>query len=89
MPGLNDVYPNSVGWIVSCAVMGGMITLVAAYGYRFVARVANIAAPWMTLVFVGFGLVGLRQLGIDSTDGFWSRLRDGRLDRRRARCRDR
>ncbi len=74
MPGLNDVYPNGAGWILSCAVMGGMITLVAAYGYRFVARVANVAAPWMTLVFVGFGLVGLRQLGIDSTDGLWSRL---------------
>ncbi|RPJ65170.1 MAG: hypothetical protein EHM24_21970, partial [Acidobacteria bacterium] len=74
MPGLNDVYPNGAGWIVSCAVMGGMITVVAAYGYRFVARVANIAAPWMTLVFMAFGLVGLRQLGIDSTDGLWSRL---------------
>jgi len=74
MPELNDIYPNGAGWILSCAVMGGMITLVAAYGYRFVARVANVAAPWMTLVFVGFGLVGLRQLGIDSTDGLWSRL---------------
>ena len=27
---------------------------------------ANIAAPWMVLVFLGFGLVGLRQLGVDS-----------------------
>ena len=26
----------------------------------FVARVANIAAPWMVLVFVAFGIVGLR-----------------------------
>jgi amino acid transporter len=74
MPGLNDVYPNGPGWIVACVVMGGMITFVAAYGYRFVARVANIAAPWMTLVFVAFGLVGLQQLGIDSTEGLWSRL---------------
>jgi purine-cytosine permease-like protein len=74
MPGLNDVYPNGIGWMVACAAMGAMITLVAAYGYAFVARVANIAAPWMTLVFVAFGLVGLRQLGIDSTEALWSRL---------------
>jgi purine-cytosine permease-like protein len=74
MPGLNDLYPNSLGWIAACALMGAMITLVAAYGYRFVARVANIAAPWMTLVFIAFGLVGLRRLGIDSTDGLWERL---------------
>ena len=74
MPGLADRFPNSVSWVVATLVMGLMITVVAAYGYRFVARVANVAAPWMTLLFVGFGLVGLRQLGIDSTDGLWSRL---------------
>lgn len=34
---------------------------VAAYGYRTVARFANIAAPWMVLIFLGFALVGLRQ----------------------------
>lgn len=74
MPRLNDLYPKGFGWVVACLVMGGMITVVAAYGYRFVARVANVAAPWMTLVFVAFGLVGLRELGIVSFDGLWQRL---------------
>lgn len=74
MPQLNDRYPNSVGWVVASLVMGAMITVVAAYGYRFVAHVANIAAPWMTLVFVAFGIIGLRQLGIDSLDGLWEKL---------------
>ena len=61
MPGLNDVFPNSPGWIMAVLLMGSLIAIVAAYGYRTVARIANIAAPWMVLVFLAFGLVGLRQ----------------------------
>ncbi|MHC4118816.1 MAG: purine-cytosine permease family protein [Planctomycetota bacterium] len=61
MPGLNDLYPNSVGWVVAVAVVGGLIAVVAAYGYQTVAKFANIAAPWMVLVFLAFGFVGLRQ----------------------------
>jgi len=61
MPGLNDMYPNSLGWVLAVLFMGLMIALVAAYGYRTVARIANIAAPWMVLVFLAFGIVGLRQ----------------------------
>lgn len=76
MPGLNDISPNSLGWIVAVAVMGTLITVVAAYGYRFVAYIANIAAPWLVLMFIGFGLVGLRQLGVDSIGEFWPRAQD-------------
>jgi len=72
MPGLNDIYPNSLGWIVAVLCVGGVISIVAAYGYRFVARIANLAAPWMVLMFIAFGLVGLRELGMDSLAGFWT-----------------
>jgi purine-cytosine permease-like protein len=72
MPQLNDVYPNSIGWIVAVFAIGSAVTVVAAYGYRFVARVANIAAPWMVLVFIAFGVVGLRQLGLTSIGDFWT-----------------
>jgi purine-cytosine permease-like protein len=73
MPALNDLYPNSIGWVVAVFAMGGLMTIVAAYGYKFVARVANIAAPWMVLVFIAFGIVGLRQLGIQSFDDLWTK----------------
>ena len=66
MPGLNDLYPNSVGWVVAVLILGGMISIVAAYGYKTVAKIGNIASPWMVLVFIIFGLVGLRQF-IDVT----------------------
>lgn len=61
MPGLNDIYPNSVGWVVAVSVVGAVIAVVAAYGYETVAKVANIAAPWMVMVFLAFGLVALAQ----------------------------
>jgi purine-cytosine permease-like protein len=61
MPGLNDLYPNSIGWVVAVAVAGSLIAIVAAYGYQTVAKFANVAAPWMVLVFLVFGFVGLRQ----------------------------
>jgi purine-cytosine permease-like protein len=61
MPGLNDFYPNSIGWVVAVAGVGGLIAIVAAYGYTTVAKFANVASPWMVLVFLAFGFVGLRQ----------------------------
>jgi purine-cytosine permease-like protein len=51
--------------------MGVLMTVVAAYGYKVVARIANIAAPWMVLVFVAYGIVAARQLGIESAGEFW------------------
>jgi purine-cytosine permease-like protein len=72
MPGLNDLYPNSAGWVAAVLVIGALFSIVAAGGYRFLARFANIAAPWMVLVFLAFGVIGLRQLGVTSLSGFWS-----------------
>jgi purine-cytosine permease-like protein len=52
--------------------------MVAAFGYQTVARFANIASPWMVLVFLAFGLIGLRQFinvtGVDihSLADFWT-----------------
>ena len=66
MPELSDKYPNSVGWVIAVLAVGTVISLVAAYGYKVVSKVANIAAPWMVLVFIAFGLIGLRQF-IDAT----------------------
>jgi purine-cytosine permease-like protein len=77
MPGLNDLYPNGFGWIVAVLAIGTIVAWVAAAGYRVVARVANYAAPWMVLVFIAFGLVGLRDFvtatgaSVKSLADFW------------------
>jgi purine-cytosine permease-like protein len=78
MPGLNDLLPNSVGWVIAVLAVGTMIAWVAAAGYSVVARVANFAAPWMVLVFIAFGLIGLKDFlnatgtTIRSVGDFWS-----------------
>ncbi|HEX5788092.1 MAG TPA: hypothetical protein VFY03_07925 [Woeseiaceae bacterium] len=78
MPGLNDLYPNSVGWVLAVLAIGGLIAWVAAAGYTVVARVANCAAPWMVLVFIAFGLIGLKDFldatgaTIDSPADLWA-----------------
>ena len=60
MPELNQYLPNSVGWVIASGTVGLLIAIVAALGYRTVSKFANIAAPWMVLVFLAFGLVALR-----------------------------
>jgi len=71
MPQLTDTLPTGVGWVVAVLVTGLLFSAVAAYGYRFVSRFANIAAPWMVLMFVVFGIIGLRQMGLQSAGDFW------------------
>lgn len=67
MPGLSDTLPNSLSWVLAVLAVGTAIAFVAATGYQFVARMANLAAPWMVLVFISFGLIGLRDF-IDATN---------------------
>ncbi len=82
MPGLADRYPNSVGWVFAVLAVGAAISLVAAYGYKTVAKIANIAAPWMVLVFLAFGLIGLQQFiaatgaEINSAGDLWRLAKD-------------
>ncbi|MBN2164602.1 MAG: hypothetical protein JXR25_00220 [Pontiellaceae bacterium] len=66
MPSLTDIYPNSFGWVIAVLAIGVVISVVAAWGYDMVSRIANIAAPWMVLVFLAFGIIGLKQF-IDVT----------------------
>jgi purine-cytosine permease-like protein len=71
MPGLRDWLPNSVTWVIAVVVVGAIIAVVAAKGYDAVARVANVSAPWMVLVFLACGIVALPQLGVHSLSDFW------------------
>ncbi len=57
--------------------VGAVMAIVAAAGYKTVAYVANIAAPWMIAIFAACGIVSLVQMDANSvtalSDGkFWS-----------------
>ena len=49
-------------------VVGAVMSVIAAAGYEVVARVANVAAPWMIAIFAAGGLISLGQMGVDSFD---------------------
>lgn len=58
-------------------IVGAVIAAVAAGGYEVVARVANIAAPWMIAIFAACGIVSLAQMDVTNvaalTEGkFWT-----------------
>jgi purine-cytosine permease-like protein len=76
MPALNDWLPNSVGWIVAVLAVGAVTTLVAMFGYNLVSRFANIAAPWMILVFIGAAVAVLPEMGVHSISDFWTKAND-------------
>lgn len=60
MPQLDDLYPNSIGWVVAVLCVGTLMSVVAAYGYETVSKFANIAAPWLVLVFLAIGIIAFR-----------------------------
>lgn len=63
---MEDVFPNSALFVIVALGVGGLIAVVATLGYDMVAKFANIASPWMVLVFVACGLVALKQLDVSS-----------------------
>ncbi len=71
MPALHDIFPNSVGWVVTVFVVGAITTVIAAFGFDQVSRFANIAAPWMIMVFVASAVAVLPEMGIHSFSDFW------------------
>lgn len=71
MPQLTDVYPNSVGWVVTVFVVGAITTVIAMFGFERVSRFSNVAAPWMIMIFVAAAVGVLPQLGVTSMGEFW------------------
>lgn len=70
MPTIDDIYPNSITFVAVVVSIGVVIAFVAAFGYDTVAKIANLASPWMVLVFLACGIVAFKQLGA----GSWTEL---------------
>ena len=71
MPSLNDWLPNSTGWVVSVILIGFITTVIAMFGYNQISKFANIAAPWMILIFIAAAISVLPELGVNSIGDFW------------------
>jgi len=73
MAELTDVMPNSFGMVLIVFAVGMVIAFVAAKGYDSVARFANIAAPWMVVMFIIMGIAALARLGVHTIPEFWQK----------------
>ncbi len=72
MPTLQDMLPNSVGWVVTVFAVGAVITTMAILGFDALARFAKVSAPWMFLIFVAAAVAVLPKLGIvPGAHNFW------------------
>src|SRR5437867_4301079 len=71
MPKLNDVYPNSVGWVLVVFLVGIAVTALAILGFQKIAAAGQVASPWMFMVFVGAAVAVLPKLGVTSVGDFW------------------
>ncbi len=72
MPSLQDLYPNSIGWVLTVVGVGAVITTMAILGFDALARFAKVAAPWMFLIFVTAAIAVLPKLGVTPGEGnFW------------------
>ena len=47
-------------------VVGAVMAVIAAAGYETVARVANIAAPWMIAIFAACGIVSMGRMEVSN-----------------------
>ncbi len=61
---------SNLSFTALVAIVGVLIAVIAAGGYERVARIANIAAPWMIAVFAACGIVSLVQMDVTSMAAF-------------------
>lgn len=59
---------SSPAFSLIVVIVGVVMAIVAAAGYNTVSKFANIAAPWMIVVFAACGLSALAQMNVDSWD---------------------
>lgn len=76
MPSLNDWLPNSVSWVIIVIAVGIVTTIVAMFGYNQISKFANIASPWMIMIFVAAAVAVLPDLGVHSISDFWTKAKD-------------
>ena len=72
VPELGAVLPSSAGWVLISIVLGAAFTTMAILGFEKLSRFAEVASPWIFVVFVAGALAALPRLGVRPDFGnFW------------------
>jgi len=74
-PTLDDVLPNSVGWVVVVLIVGAVVVTLAIAGFKKLSQFASICSPWMFLIFIAGAVATLPKLGdVHSLQELWQVL---------------
>jgi purine-cytosine permease-like protein len=72
MPGLNDLYPHSIGWVVTVFFVGAGITTIAILGFKSLGNFGKVVVPWLFLVFIAAAVSCFSEVGIEpGMKNFW------------------
>lgn len=63
-----DWYPTSAGFVVVALLVGALVTVIAAKGFRRVAIFSQVCAPWMILMFLVGALAMLSVLSAQTPE---------------------
>ena len=72
-PSLDAVLPDNIWMVLIVLAVGITFSVVAAQGYDAVSKFANIAAPWMVIMFIALGISTLPSLDIHSLGDFYEK----------------
>ncbi|MFZ2054271.1 MAG: hypothetical protein WAU81_08750 [Candidatus Aminicenantales bacterium] len=71
-PSLNDVLPNSLGWVLITFAIGSLFVTLAILGFEKLSRFAEVSSPWIFIVFIAAAVAMLPRLGVHpNLDNFW------------------
>jgi cytosine permease len=65
IPGLGAVLPTSVGWVAIVFVLGAAFTAMAILGFEKLSRFAEVASPWIFIIFIAGAVAVLPKLGVE------------------------
>ncbi len=72
VPGLNAVFPTSLGWVLITLILGSAFTAVAILGFDKLSRFAEVCSPWIFVVFLAGAFAALPKLGVTTNlSNFW------------------
>jgi purine-cytosine permease-like protein len=71
-PQLTDIYPNSLGWVLTTFTIGALFTVLAILGFEKLSKFGEVCSPWIFVVFLAGAVAMLPRLGVHpNLDNLW------------------
>jgi cytosine permease len=72
IPSLDDVFPDSLGWVCLTLAIGAIFTVLAVLGFEKLSRFAQVCSPWIFVLFIAGAVALLPRLDVHANfDNFF------------------